>query len=101
MDEVQELWREHQQASYPDGYRGVDVGGVELVLLDADIAGCVSTFLGDQRRLDPQRIAILGRCYRDALRVTQELEGEARDYFGRLEHLAGAVLKELSVERAV
>ena len=96
MDEIRRLWREHQNAPYPDGYRGVEVAGVELVMLDADIAGCVSTYLGNGGRLDLQRTAILGQCYRDVSLVVRELTGSARDYFGHLERMAGSVLEALS-----
>ena len=96
MDEIRRLWREHQEAPYPDGFRGVEVAGVELVMLDADIAGCVSTYLKKGGCLDLQRAAILGRCYRDASLVVRELTGAPRDYFARLERVAATVLEALS-----
>ncbi|SCF93947.1 hypothetical protein GA0115280_120052 [Streptomyces sp. Cmuel-A718b] len=40
---VSHLWREHQQAPFPAGLRGAERADIDLVLLDADIAGCVST----------------------------------------------------------
>ncbi|MFF9086193.1 hypothetical protein ACF1BE_07235 [Streptomyces sp. NPDC014991] len=33
------LWEEHMRAPFPGGFRGVDFDGVDLVLLDADVAG--------------------------------------------------------------
>jgi len=102
MEAVTRLWQAHLEAEYPDGYRGEEVAGVELILLDADIAGCVSTYLADGGRLDLQRTAILGRCYRDAAVVVSELPSPAREYFARLERMAGAVLEALSANpRAV
>jgi hypothetical protein len=77
MDEFRRLWREHLDAGYPDGYRDKDVAGVALILLDADIAGCVSASLGGAR-LDPERATILERCYRDAVVVTRVLEANGR-----------------------
>ncbi|MER7762484.1 hypothetical protein [Streptomyces sp. NPDC097619] len=35
------LWEEHRRALFPDGFRGVDLDGVDLVLLDAEVAGLV------------------------------------------------------------
>ncbi|MFI5548239.1 hypothetical protein ACIA6E_31165 [Streptomyces sp. NPDC051815] len=35
------LWEDHLRALFPDGFRGVDYDGVDLVLLDADVAGLV------------------------------------------------------------
>ena len=92
MDELRRLWREHMETGYPDGYRDKDVAGVALILLDADIAGYVSACLGGAR-LDPQRAAILHHCYRDAVAVTRELTGPARDYFDRLKRMAAIVLE--------
>ncbi|MEU8760157.1 hypothetical protein [Streptomyces sp. NPDC048659] len=37
------LWAAHLDAPFPGGFRGVDIGGVDLVLLDADVAGLVQT----------------------------------------------------------
>src|SRR4051812_730309 len=99
MDEIRRLWRQHQDARYPDGYRGVEVAGVELILLDADIAGCVSTYLHNGGELDLQRAAILGRCYRDAALVVRELNGTPQAYFAHLERMAAKVLEALSVGR--
>ena len=91
------MWREHQDAPYPDGYGGVELAGVELVMLGANIAGCVSTYLHNGGRLDLQRAAILGRCYRDVSLVVRELSGTPRAYFAQLERMAGQVLEALSV----
>ena len=92
MDELRRLWREHSEAPYPDGYRDKEIGGIALILLDADIAGLVSQCLGGAR-LDPERASILERCYRDAVAVTRELTGPAHDYFERLRRMAAIVLE--------
>ena len=47
------LWDEHRSAPFPPSDRGRDLGGVDLVLLDANIAGCASSALAgplDARR---------------------------------------------------
>jgi len=100
MDELRRLWREHREAEYPDGYRDKEVAGVALVLLDADIGGCVSFSVGGAR-LDPERARALEGCYRDAVAVTRELTGPARVYFERLERMAAIVLEANDRRRAV
>jgi len=100
MDELRRLWREHREAEYPEGYRDKDVAGVALIRLDADIAGCVSFALGGGR-LDPERAKILEGCSRDAVVVTRELSGPARDYFERLKRMATIVLEANGRRRAV
>ncbi len=97
MDEIRTLWDEHLAAGFPDGCAGEEVAGIDLVLLDADIAGCVQTFVDRGGRLDVRRTAVLGRCYHDAMLVTTSMGSvEAQTYFRRLESLAGAILSALS-----
>jgi hypothetical protein len=68
------------------------------VLLDADIAGCVLSFIRNKGELDDQRTAILGLCYRELPVVMKDMDGEANLYFARLETLAGIVLRALAKE---
>ncbi|HSK15382.1 MAG TPA: hypothetical protein VK915_04360 [Gaiellaceae bacterium] len=58
-------------------------------MLDADIAGCVQTWLSRKGRLDESRRAVLGSCLDDLDRVLPRLEdaGE-REYYERLRRLA-------------
>ncbi|MEV3872450.1 hypothetical protein [Streptomyces sp. NPDC049906] len=87
------LWREHCRAPFPAGLRGTVLGGTDLVLLDADVAGCVSTWLGDRGTLDPGRTRILRRCVEELDRVLPELTGSAEiRYYERLRRLALLVL---------
>ncbi|MFF7258678.1 hypothetical protein ACFZCL_00070 [Streptomyces sp. NPDC008159] len=39
------LWEEHMSAPFPAGWRGTDIAGLDLVLVDADVAGLVRTEL--------------------------------------------------------
>jgi hypothetical protein len=38
---IEDMWKEHREAVFPSVSRGRDVDGIDLVMLDADIAGCV------------------------------------------------------------
>lgn len=51
------LWDEHRSALFPPSDRGRDLGGVDLVLLDANVAGCVSSALAGP--LDARRREVL------------------------------------------
>ena len=97
---IEQLWREHQDAPFPSGLRGEDVDGIHFVLLDADIAGCVSTFVGNRGRLDLRHTAVLGLCYRDVSYVLPQLDEEGRVYFGRLETLAKLMLQAVAKNAA-
>src|SRR5262249_30349579 len=90
---VEELYREHQGAPFPAECRCRAVRGYDLIHLDANTMGCVSTFLQRDGRLDPWWLAVLGLCYRGLTLAAAALEGEARDYFVRLEKVAGLVLE--------
>jgi len=88
---IEDVWKEHREASFPSVCRGRDVDGIDFVVLDADIAGCVSTFL-QRRQLDLWRTAVLGVCYRNVTYVLARTPIEGRVHFQRLERLARMVL---------
>jgi hypothetical protein len=90
------LWREHLEARFPDGWAGSEVDGVDLVMLDADAAGCIGAFVASRgARLDEPRIRVLRRCLGELQWVVDSLDGEARLYFERLRILSSEVLAQL------
>lgn len=92
---ILKAWQLHKTAHFPRQCVGQDIAGYDLVLLDANIAGCVQTFIGRKGQLDVKRISILSHCYEVLSIATSELEGEAHHYFANLQMLAGLVLKEI------
>jgi hypothetical protein len=42
---VTRLWQAHLQAPFPSRLRGVEIAGVDMVLLDANTAGCIRSRL--------------------------------------------------------
>ncbi|MFB7239898.1 hypothetical protein ACFCXK_34585 [Streptomyces sp. NPDC056269] len=81
------LWEEHRRAPYPDGFRGVDVEGVELILLDADVAGLVLRELDGG--LDDDGVATLWACLADLDRVVPVINSAyCASYFAKLRTLA-------------
>jgi hypothetical protein len=92
-DEVRLLWDEHRSAPFPDGLAGEEIAGVDIVMLDADIAGCVATALGNHGRPAVERKAVLAKCLDDLDRVLPLLQDEgAREYYERLRRLAQLTL---------
>jgi hypothetical protein len=85
-------WQAYVKASFPEGLAGEEVADVEVTSLHAYTAGCIDTFIRRGGRLDKWKTAVLGLCYRDLAVVVLGLKGERRDYFGRLEQMAGIVL---------
>ena len=92
---IEELWKEHESAPFPKGYRGKDVNGIDFVMLDADVAGCVDTFLS-RGNLNLFQTAVLGLRYRDLSYVIPILNDEGAEYYWRLERLAELVLKAVA-----
>ncbi|MGW6273943.1 hypothetical protein [Streptomyces sp. NPDC055060] len=83
------LWAEHLDARFPAALRGADLEGVDMVMLDAAIAGCVSTWLTRGRPLDADRRRILHGCIGDLDRVVPLLtRPEEIEYCRRLRRLA-------------
>jgi len=64
-------------------------------MLDADVAGCVDTFLS-RGNLNLFQTAILGLCYRDLSYLIPMLSEEGKAYYRRLELLAELVLKAVA-----
>ena len=82
------LWKEHRSAPFPAGFRGVDIEGAELVLLDADVAGLVRRELDGG--LDGTGIAVLWACIADLDKAVPLIdETYCSAYFTRLRTMAG------------
>ena len=63
-----------------------------MVMLDADIAGCVSTWLSQSGPLDRARQQVLRQCLDDLDAVMTKLDArEERAYYDRLRAMAKLV----------
>ena len=94
---IEELWKEHLAVAFPKDYRGKDVNGIDFVMLDADVAGCVDSLL-ERGNLNLFQTATLGLCYRDLNYVMPILNDEGRAYYWRLERLAELLLKAVAIK---
>ena len=92
MTQIERMWTEHLATDYPQ-VRGDEVAGVDLLLLDADIAESITTFLDNGGRLAPARRTLLESLARQARTAAQSLGGPARDYFSRLANVAELVVR--------
>ena len=92
MNALTKLWTEHQAAKFPSGLGGTEIEGIDLALLDADVAGCIVTSLAIGGRLDALQQNTLRKCRRDALKVIPKLRGDVRTYFERLERITSIAL---------
>ena len=93
MNSVEEARRDFAARPFPEGYAGVEVEGIELASLDTFAAGCIDTYVRSNGRLDAGRLSILKRCAAELEAVVNNLDGEAKEYFERLQLLSGEVLR--------
>ncbi|WP_439678231.1 hypothetical protein [Embleya sp. MST-111070] len=91
-DLLSRLWEEHLRAPFPPHVRGREFEHedrlFDMVLLDADIAGCVSSSLSGP--LDEQRRRLLLVCLAAVEKVLPSIDDEAGaiEYYERLRKMA-------------
>lgn len=90
---VTALFEAHTKAAFPNRWRGADVAGFDVVMLDADLAGCVSGWLSGRGLLDDRGWDVLAGCEQRLARVLPELDPRSREYFQRLLDMAALVLE--------
>lgn len=89
---VKSLIGMHHRRDFPRRLRDEDVAGVDLVMLDADIAGLAAGWIGE-RGLSPDRTAVLERRWEETVRVLPWLDRPAEIIYVRgLQELALLVL---------
>ena len=93
--EILELWQEHSASSFPKGYGGKEINGIDLSLLDAEIAGCIHMYMHSGEKLEFQRIKMLRERLIDLNKILLLLNSEELMYFNRLRELANLVLQEV------
>jgi hypothetical protein len=81
------------KTSFPDR-RGDEVMGIDLVLIDSDTAGLISKYIGSYGQLSTDDKKILNHCYSDLKTVIKELVGSDRQYFARLQDIAGLIIEK-------
>ncbi|MFF1868429.1 hypothetical protein [Streptomyces sp. CB03911] len=87
-DRLARLLEEHRRAQFPVGFVGVDLAGVELVLLDAEVAALVQRELAGG--LDDDCIAVLWVCVAGLDKIMPLINEEyCASYFARLRRMAG------------
>lgn len=93
FDKLSELWDGRMEEPFPkEVFRTEGVDGVDLDLLDGDIAGCVLTAMKYQKQLDDKRLKILAECQKEIVEVIPKLPQTAKPYFERLREMAELLL---------
>lgn len=97
MNQIEKLWAKLKAAKFPRDAAGVEIDGIDLVEVDTFTAGCISSFLHDSGRLDPEKIRILKECVSEIALIHPKMKAETAKYFYRLHEIAQLILNELHV----
>ena len=92
--EIIELWRQHSSATFPKGYSGKKLNGIDLSLLDAEIASCIHIYI-NQGSLEYRHLESLSNRLIDLNTIVLLLNSEELIYFNRLRTLADLILQEV------
>ena len=93
---ILELWQEHSVSSFPKGYGGKEINGIDLSLLDAEIAGCIHIYVHSSGELDHRHIESLRKSLTNLNTIVLLLNSEDLIYFNRLRNLANLVLEDIN-----
>ncbi len=91
LQDIFRIWVKLKQKLFPSNCSGADVRGIDLVTLDSDVAGCVSTFL-TQGFLESKLIDTLYNCGDCLDTVVLELQGYEGWYYRQLKILTSAIV---------
>jgi hypothetical protein len=92
--EILELWHQHSSAALPKGYNGRTLNGIDLSVLEAEIAGCIHRYV-NQGALEFRHLESLSHRLIDLNAIMLLLNNEEMIYFDRLRTLADLVLQEV------
>ncbi|WP_158844938.1 hypothetical protein [Streptomyces sp. NRRL WC-3742] len=83
VEQLQDRWDELRSRPFPPGFAGAEIAGVDLVMLDLNVAGLVHRALNGG--LDDDHVAHLWRCIADLDTVVPLIgEGNCAAYFAQV-----------------
>ena len=91
--ELNTLWATHRRMPFPPPACGLEVQGVDLVLLDSMAAGCISSLVDPAGHGDPEKLSLLAELAQQIRTVSAQLDGETRQYFVHLGGVAEAAIQ--------
>ncbi len=94
LEKIKEVWEAHKSSNFPSDCRGEEIEGIDLVMLDVDIAGCVTTYIGSKGVLEYQKIEILKKCREELNIVLSKLRGLSKEYYAHLNELVNLILEK-------
>lgn len=90
-DEIVRDWAAHRGSAFPPKTAGKVIDGIDLVLFDAELAGCIDAFV-EHYCLKPGTRKILESSREDLRNIAPQLDPLARTYFERLENIISRII---------
>ena len=91
MNDIKQLWEEHQKSPFPNEMNDKKINDTDVVEINAIASGCISSFIESGGSLDPNRKIILNNCMSMLKELNPTLVGNAQVYFGKLYRLCDLV----------
>ena len=99
MNDIAILYNEFLKIPFPDDLKGHEIIGIDLILLDNDIAGLIDKFISYKGQLNNRDFDVLQQCYKDLKIVVRELKGLDRQYFATWLNIANRTIDFLSTTK--
>ncbi|WP_214409911.1 hypothetical protein [Sphaerisporangium fuscum] len=93
------LFAEQRGLTYPEDLITVEIHGYPMLLIDGDMAGCVTGYVGHARGvLDADQLRIVRQCARDLRALVPRLRRrEGRSYAARWLRIAELIMSDAPV----
>ncbi len=92
LDDIKRCWEEHERSPFPSGLRGKSVEGVDLTLLESNLARYILGTIELGKPLAERSRGFLQTEADKLNALLPHLSGEAATYFKRLAKIAQDVL---------
>jgi len=93
-----ELWIEHSEARFPNGYGGKDVKGVCVTSIDSNASGCIHSYMkSNTKDVSLEHYQILQKSKDDLESILKFLDAEAFEYFSRLHDICSLIIVEAGI----
>ena len=87
----EELFIEFKNTPFPVNLNGEEIDEIDLVMLDADLAGLISSNIGNNLKKNSEEIKILKELQSDLKKIMSKLIGSNRVYFEKLLSLTQSI----------
>ena len=95
VEEIEKLWSAHEQTPFPEGHRSKEISGMNLTILESEVAGIIIGFITTNGGLGSRQRNVLEDYTAKLEEVINKLESQAaKDYFASLKSIGDQVLKK-------